>query len=209
MTGRPNGASPSSRSSRPMMGWVMMKEAPASDLPPHLLELGVLGLVGIEGDAAGELAGVFPVDVPEELDRRHGHGLDCRSRPARAGEAAGCRRPRRPAGAGRRGPVTAARISSSSFSGVERVEVDHQPVRRDGQPQEVDRLDGSVAQQAHGVVGDADGPARLHDLPVFFLEGPEVLLDVLGAPLGGLELDVKGSCSRAGSVMGASGIERP
>ena len=74
---------------------------------------------------------------------------------------------------------------------VERVEVDHELFRMDGQAQEVDRLHGPVAQQAHGVVGDADDPARLDDLPVLLLEGQEVLLDVLGAPLGGLELDVE------------------
>jgi hypothetical protein len=74
---------------------------------------------------------------------------------------------------------------------VERVEVDHEPVRPDGQAEKVDRLHGSVAQEAHGVVGDTDDPAGLQDLPVLVREDGQVLLDVLGGALGRLELDVE------------------
>ena len=62
-----------------------------------------------------------------------------------------------------------AELPVRSFLGWNVLEVDHELFRADGQAQQVDRLHGPVAQQAHGVVGDADDPARLDDLLVFGL----------------------------------------
>ena len=74
---------------------------------------------------------------------------------------------------------------------MERIEVDHELVLADRKLHHLDRLHGPAAQQAHGIVGDADDPAGLHDLAVLVGEGLEVLLDVLGVLLGRLELDME------------------
>jgi hypothetical protein len=156
----------------------------------HLCELRVLRLVRIEGDAAGEPAGVFAVDVADELDRGHGRAVEAdlgRFEPVEALAAVAGDDEQVPAA----GRLERVQDRVELLLRVERVEVDHQLFGKDGEAQELDRLHGPVAQEAHGIVGDADDPARRDDLPVLVLEGLEVLLDVLGAALGRLELDVE------------------
>ena len=79
---------------------------------------------------------------------------------------------------------------------MERVEVDHEPIRDHGQPQQLDDLRGLEAQQAHGVVGDADRIALGQDAAVFLGELLEIAFDRLGVTLGGQDLDVERRPSR-------------